>query len=203
MSKSYYNARYVRGRGWVATELSERHNGLERDAENLALCVVRSWGVMYLFFVDNLCLPGRARYVSRIARSVPDPPPGMQKPASKPHAWLRSSTTISRDFAESVVHFMPILGLDNRFALCERFYGMGCTGGPQDFLCDACELYPEYWTPFEFDGSEPRPAIPVCEYHLREWQAEYEGMSWYSFYPIDSHHLLTAEDLAAQRAVRE
>lgn len=186
MNHSCYRARYVRGCGWVPLDVLDSTIWLEDDPENLAYCSVQEWSASYSFFVDNLCAPGRSRYVSRIASTLPEPPSGGNTQVCKKHAWLRSTTPISREFAEMVAQFMPVFGLDNDLVLCARFYGMTCTGGPQDFgMDDACELYPEYWTTFQFDGSPLVPLIPVCESHLRTWQGEYEGMPCYAFYPID------------------
>lgn len=185
MNDLYHNARYVRGRGWVPLDILNNTIGLEHDAENLACCTVLGSIASYSFFVDNLRALGRSRYLTRIATSpLPFPPRAISQLRTK-RAWLRSATPISRAFAELVAELMPIGGLDN-IVPCARFYGMRCAGGPGDSVKEyACELPPYYWTPFQFDGVDLCPLIPVCEEHLHAWQVECEGCPYYAFYPID------------------
>lgn len=188
MNDLYHKARYVRGRGWVPLDILSDTIGLEHDAENLACCEILDSTASYSFFVDNLCGPGRSRYLARIATSpLPFPPRAISQLRTK-RAWLRSATPIPVEFAEAVVKLMPVAGLDN-IVHCMRFYGLTCAGGPRDPAIDvACDRLwgPDYWTTFQFDGVDLLPLIPVCEHHLRAWQVEYADCPVYFYYKIQS-----------------
>lgn len=185
MADSYYIARYVRGRGWEPVDILSTTLWLEDDPETLACCTILDSTASYSFFVDNLVLPGRSRYLSRIANSIPIPPGRKDVHVCRKRAWLRSSAPIPKDFAEAVACFMIVAGLDDNLNLCPRFWGMICMGGPGDFEApDLCDMYPLHWTTFQFDGSTMLPLIPVCEFHRRAWEEAFADCPCYAFYPI-------------------